>query len=458
MELPLNGRDYNQLALLSPGVLPPRRGCSRSVSGRVQRQRQPRVSERVPVGRRRQYLLLEQLSRRNMQVVQPSVEALQEFKIQTNAYSAEFGRSSGALINAVIRSGTNAVHGSAYEFHPQRQARRQQLLREQDRASQSRSACAISSAGRWAARSSRTARSSSATTKACATAPESSGSAPCRSRSGARACSRVPIWNPFNPTDTGQDFRMPATADCNDGSGNCWKIPANLIDPVGQKVIDVSPDPNTGSPGQFDNNYVSVPIDRNRTDQFDTRVDHTFSPRSMLFGRYSFSDTNFFRPAPRPGLSEGSFNDTFGTADLRSQAVAAGRVLGPLALAWFPRRGSAMRAGTTIQLPPNFGSGCPEQLIGLQGRAHRREHLRRHSRCSTSRRQSSGGSGAPLRCRSSKRRAAITCAESVSWNRGAHALKFGGEAAACRRPAFATSARCSGNFNFSGRFTGRTTA
>ena len=43
----------------------------------------------------------------NVQVIQPSVEALQEFKIQTNAYSAEFGRSSGALVNAVIRSGTN---------------------------------------------------------------------------------------------------------------------------------------------------------------------------------------------------------------------------------------------------------------------------------------------------------------------------------------------------------------
>src|SRR5947199_2844012 len=52
----------------------------------------------------------------NVQIVQPSIEALQEFKIQTNTYSAEFGRSSGAVINAAIRSGSNSIRGSIYEF------------------------------------------------------------------------------------------------------------------------------------------------------------------------------------------------------------------------------------------------------------------------------------------------------------------------------------------------------
>jgi hypothetical protein len=138
------------------------------------------------------------------------------------------------------------------------------------------------------------------------------------------------------------------------------------MDPVGKKIIDVSPDPNTGAPRQLDNNFVSVPVDRTRTDQFDVRLDHNVSTNFNVFGRYSFSDTNLFRPAPRPGLSEGSFNDTFGSALWRSQAIAAGAtwVLSPAVVSEM-RFGFAR--GNFYQTPPNFGSGCPEKLIGLKG-------------------------------------------------------------------------------------------
>ena len=50
-------------------------------------------------------------------VIFPSVDALDEFKLQTSTYSAEFGRSLGGVVNLQIKSGSNAFHGSAFEFH-----------------------------------------------------------------------------------------------------------------------------------------------------------------------------------------------------------------------------------------------------------------------------------------------------------------------------------------------------
>jgi len=115
VELPLNGRDYNQLTLLSAGVLP---GTPRLAS--------VNFKGAINVNGNRVFnnvFLLDGVDNisysnsfrgENVQLIQPSVEALQEFKVQTSSYSAEFGRSSGAVINATIRSGTNQLRGSAY--------------------------------------------------------------------------------------------------------------------------------------------------------------------------------------------------------------------------------------------------------------------------------------------------------------------------------------------------------
>jgi hypothetical protein len=143
-----------------------------------------------------------------------------------------------------------------------------------------------------------------------------------------------------------------------------------LIDPVGRRIMAVAPDPNVPGAGT-DNNYVSVPITRTNTNQFDTRIDHTLARNITIFGRYSFVDTKLFQPAPRPGLAEGSTNDTFGTADLRSQGLALGAtwVISPSII-------SETRLGHARGDPAECRLGLPRDSHRAAGRAHRRSDLR----------------------------------------------------------------------------------
>ena len=114
--LPLNGRNFAQLALLSTGTAPSEPGA-RDEGGYG-------FSANGARSLQNNFLLdgvdnnsnLPDLLNETNFVIQPPVESLQEFKVQTNAYSAEFGRGNGAIVNAVIKSGTNQIHGSAWEF------------------------------------------------------------------------------------------------------------------------------------------------------------------------------------------------------------------------------------------------------------------------------------------------------------------------------------------------------
>src|SRR5258708_36119970 len=114
--LPLNGRNFAQLALLSTGTAPSEPGArdegGYGFSANGARSLQNHF---VLDGVDNNSNLPDLLNETNF-VIQPPVEALQEFKVQTNAYSAEFGRGNGAIVNAVIKSGTNQLHGSAWEF------------------------------------------------------------------------------------------------------------------------------------------------------------------------------------------------------------------------------------------------------------------------------------------------------------------------------------------------------
>ncbi len=120
-ELPLNGRNFLQLQLLAPGVTMGRPGTFSVVQIAAQNTSIGGGNFSVN-GTRDVYndYLLDGVSFKDWihgtNGMNPSVDAIQEFRTQTSNYSAEFGGNAGGLVNMVTRSGSNQLHGSAYEF------------------------------------------------------------------------------------------------------------------------------------------------------------------------------------------------------------------------------------------------------------------------------------------------------------------------------------------------------
>ncbi len=341
VELPLNGRDYNQLALLSPGVLP---GTPRLASVNfkgVMNVNGNRTFNNV-------FLLdgVDNISYsnsfrgENVQLVQPSIEALQEFKIQTNAYSAEFGRSSGAVVNATIKSGTNGIRASAYEFlrndvldannffSNALGAPKPKRLRNQFGAAVG--GPLIKNRTFWfGAYEGLRDREGVPRVRLVPTAAEKAG------------LFSTAVVDPF----------AAGRPEFSRNSQGQWVIPASRWDPVGAEIVKLIPDPNVAGTTI----YASTPVTSTRQDQFDVRIDHQFADNVTFFGRYSFVDTNTFRPAPLQGLAEGSFNDAFGSNLNRSQGLAFGltwtfsnTLVGDFRLGW--------ARGNYFTYPPNFGT------------------------------------------------------------------------------------------------------
>ena len=108
-DLPLNGRNFTDLALLTPGVYR-RPADDDQGEGLATSGTRTDASNFILDG-------INNRSDRNANIgVNTSVDSIQEFKVETSTYSAEFGRTAGAQINVVSKSGTNSFHGSAFEY------------------------------------------------------------------------------------------------------------------------------------------------------------------------------------------------------------------------------------------------------------------------------------------------------------------------------------------------------
>lgn len=279
--LPLNGRNYIQLATLGAGTSPSRRSTERNTF--------------VSNGERpiQNSYLLDGIDNKNKivgfdsssaQSIEPVIDAVQEFKVQTSTFSAEFGQSAGAVVNVSIKSGSNQLHGSLFEFvrnsffdaepYFQPAGQTPQFIQNQFGATLGGPVIKNKTFFFFAWQDSREVNA----------APQLANVPTLAQLKGQFS---TPIYDPgttrLNPAGTGY-IRDPFP-------GNA--IPSNRWDPVAQKLLALYPAPNlTGKNNFFSNQKESV-----NNDQYIGRIDHHFSDKDNLFGRYSTSWNTNILPA-----------------------------------------------------------------------------------------------------------------------------------------------------------------
>jgi outer membrane receptor protein involved in Fe transport len=243
------------------------------------------------------------------QVSRPSVDSIQEFKVITSPYSAEYGRSPGAAISVTTKSGTNEIHGTVYDFYRNEGMDSNNFFSK--RAGQAKPANDQNQFG---------ANLGGPILKDRAFFfVDFEGT---RITRGVTRITRVPTADDragrFSSTIrdplTGQPF-----------PGNV--IPSNRIDPTAAAILGLIPDANqSGS-----NNFFRTPDLLDDSDRVLARIDYKPSGSDSLFARYIWSNRNRFIPGAFGGIVDGTGTSAFGDQIMKAQGLVVGwtRVLSP---------------------------------------------------------------------------------------------------------------------------------
>lgn len=356
----------------------------------------------------------------------PSVDAVEEFKVKTNNFSAEFGRSAGAIVSANFKSGTNEFHGSAWEFLRNEKFDANNFFSNANRIprqpfKQNQFGFTVGGPvvipklyngrnrtfffGDYDATRRRTSASSSLL-----------DIPPLDFRRGDFSRYNRTIYDPRTRV-IGPNGAVVATP----FPGNI--IPRELINPSSAAILALLPEPNAGEPGAQARNYLRIAPRGFDNDQFDIKIDHRFSDSNTLSGRFSRGDAN----SPNPGNFDGFIGaGTDSVNNPRSVVVSDVHVLSPTTVnearfGWL-RRDSSIRArglaeGVEFARANNIALlDFPQQafpdiqftVTGIQA--------------SGSQFTSLGGAENNLNIENT-----YHAANNLSHQRGAHGLKFGGE-------------------------------
>lgn len=250
---------------------------------------------------------------RNGIAVTPSVDAVQEFKVKTNNFSAEFGHAAGAVVNATIRSGSNEFHGTAFEFLRNNDldannfftnaAGKPKAPFHQNQFGGAAGGPIIRNKtfffGDYQGTRQNTSAGSSVTDVP-----------PAALRAGDFSSVTTPIYDPST-----RRIGPSGLVIADPFPGNL--IPANRLNPSSVAIAGLVPLPNFGTPGALARNFFYQPARFFNTDQGDIRVDQTLSSRDNLFGRYSIVESS----APAVGSFPGFIGGGTSSIDNSAQAV-----------------------------------------------------------------------------------------------------------------------------------------
>jgi hypothetical protein len=433
VQLPLNGRNFLALAQLSDAVVIPPGGTR----GEALQQAGPLPN----VGGQRSghniYLLdgvkvTDELF--NNLVINPSVDSIQEFKIQKSQYPAEFGGKASALINVATRAGANSLRGSLFEFlrhdaldaHNFFDPKNEPVppLRQNQFGGAIGGPIARDRSFFFFSYEGQRSRRSLTRTFSVPTAAVRSGDF-----SGMAA-----ICDPATITTPG--------AACTPFANN--RIPAERLDPLAVAFLQHVPLPTSSAALQ---NLTSIEQQIKDVDQFSLRLDHRFGGGDQVFARFSTFDADEVQPFGSSSLQETlvpGFGRTLGTK-ARNLAVshthiAGSTLLNELRFGWMHVTGG--------QVSQNRGVDFASE-VGLQGVTTDPRDVG-YPQISTRGLYSTFGDPTAFTYRDNQQ---FEIFDSVLFDRGAHRIKFGGYFFHLQfRPEQPDNAR--GAFTYTGQFTG----
>jgi hypothetical protein len=434
VELPLNGRDYLQLAELSSGTIPTTNGSAGgqtvgiSIGGQAGAQvaflldGQDNNNQQISTGHSGQ-----------KDIVEPSVDAIQEFKVVTNGYSAEYGRSSSGVISAALKSGSNQFHGVGYEF-----VRNQALDAENyfDTPGTPKPPFGRNTFGGAIGgpilrdrtfffgdvEVSRI-RQSATSVNTIPTGSELAGEFP--------AATGDPVI--YNPATPGVSFPI---------VNGQYIIPSGSIDPIAGKIAALLPMVQTPGAG----NYTYVSPENQDIYRWDFRIDHTLNAKQNLYFRFSDQKndqgvTSLLPPAAGGYYSAGPSNLETGAETTNSKSFVLN-----YGVVWSPSLVSSFKAGWNDLAWVNYLPNQSLAGIGIPGVDSNNPGF---SEVNITGLPLLGVTNVPNADTSENRQ----LSGDLAWSKGSHNVKFGVQQYWLQTN-FLSSQRSSGIFNFNGQYTG----